>query len=61
LTARASLYNFDDDNGARWAVYDDGMEIPPAVKYKLVSLMDRHDLEYPYASRIASLHPNIQD
>jgi hypothetical protein len=25
---RASLYSLDEDNGAKWAVYDDGIENP---------------------------------
>jgi hypothetical protein len=30
LLIRALLYNFDEDSGARWALYDDGMEMPSA-------------------------------
>lgn len=30
---RALLYNFEEDNGARWAVYDEGIEMPSAEEW----------------------------
>ena len=35
LLALVSLYNLEEDNGAMYAVYDDGIEIPSAAIHEL--------------------------
>lgn len=61
LPALASLYNFDDDNGARCAVYEEGIDIPVAIVQSKPMLGKGMREGRTYVSGISERRPSILD